>query len=106
MARLPYRTDRDRARIGAVRRLWLALGVCAVAAAVPASAHHSFASVYFENQSVSVQGEVIQFDYVNPHTWVHVMAPDENGVMQKFSAEWSNPARLRQQGLTAESIKP
>jgi hypothetical protein len=34
------------------------------------------------------------------------MAPDQNGEMQKFSAEWSNPRRLKEQGLTAEAIRP
>jgi len=89
-----------------VRRLWVALGLVAFTASIPASAHHSFASVYFEEQTVSVEGEVIQFDYISPHTWVHIMAKDQNGDLQRFSAEWSNPARLKQQGLTAESIKP
>ena len=84
----------------------MALGVSALAAGVPASAHHSFAAVYFENQTITVSGEVAQFDYSNPHAWVHLMAKDENGELQRFSAEWSNPARLKQQGLTAESIKP
>ena len=53
-----------------------------------------------------MEGEVVQFDYINPHAWVHLMAKDENGELQRFSAEWSNPNRLKQQGLTAESIKP
>jgi hypothetical protein len=89
-----------------MRRIWLALTVCALAAGVPMAAHHSFAAVYFENQSVSVEGEVVQFDYINPHAWVHLMAKDENGELQRYSAEWSNPTRLKQQGLTAESIRP
>ena len=89
-----------------MRRIWLAFCISAVAAGVPVWAHHSFAAEYFESQTVSVEGEVLQFDYRNPHAWVHLMAKDENGELQKFSAEWSNPNRLKQQGLTAESIKP
>src|SRR5688572_6308532 len=89
-----------------MKRIWLALFVSALAAGIPASAHHSFAAVYFENQSMSVEGEVVQFDYINPHAWVHLMAKDENGELQRYSAEWSNPSRLKQQGLTAESIRP
>jgi hypothetical protein len=89
-----------------MRRIWLALFVSALAAGVPASAHHSFAAEYFENQTVSVEGEVVQFDYINPHAWVHFMAMDEAGELQRFSAEWSNPRRLKEQGVTPESIKP
>jgi uncharacterized protein DUF6152 len=71
-----------------------------------ASAHHSFAAAYFEDQKVSIAGEVVRFDYINPHAWVHVMARDERGDMQRYSAEWSNPRRLKQQGLAADAIKP
>jgi hypothetical protein len=84
----------------------LALSIGALALGARASAHHSFAAAYFEDQKVSVTGEVVRFDYVNPHAWVHVMAPDESGAVQKFSAEWSNPRRLTQQGLAADTIKP
>ena len=77
----------------------------AVVAAVPAYAHHSFAAEYFEEQKVSVEGELVEFDYRSPHSWVHVMAKDENGNPQKYSAEWVTAARLRQNGVTAETLK-
>ena len=89
-----------------MRRIWFAFCISVMAAGVAVRAHHSFAAEYFESQPVTVEGEVLQFDYRNPHAWVHLTAKDENGELQKFSAEWSNPNRLKQQGLTAESIKP
>jgi hypothetical protein len=95
-----------------MKRAWLWLWVsCIVAgasgpASMPVSAHHSFAAAYFEDQTVSVEGEVVQFDFRNPHAWVHLTVQDERGEMQRFSAEWSNPARLKQQGLTPDTIKP
>jgi hypothetical protein len=88
-----------------MKSLLLAASAIALAFA-PASAHHSFAAAYFEDRSVTVRGEVMQFDYVNPHAWVHVMAPGETGVAERYSAEWSNPRRLKEQGLTAETIRP
>jgi hypothetical protein len=89
-----------------MKHVWLTLWVGVVGLTVPASAHHSFSAVYFEDQTTSVEGEVIEFALSNPHAWVHVMAADEHGAPQKVSAEWSNPARLKQQGLTADSIRP
>src|SRR4051794_8388051 len=32
-------------------------------------AHHSFPSYYFEEQMVTVMGELIEFDYRAPHAW-------------------------------------
>jgi hypothetical protein len=86
------------------RTLWtLLIGI--VAAGVPASAHHSFAAHYFEDRTVSIEGELVEFEYRSPHAWVHVLARDENGEVQKFSAEWANPNRLTQRGVTQETLK-
>ena len=78
----------------------------ALAAGAQLSAHHSFAADYFEEQNVSLEGEVIAFELKNPHAWLYLAVPDENGTPQTFAAEWSNPARLKQAGFTTESFKP
>ena len=93
-------------------RTWLnisfvALGaVASVVIALPAYGHHSFAASYFEDQSVSIEGDVVEFDYQNPHAWVHVAAVDLSGRTQKVSAEWAGPGRLSQQGITKTTVKP
>ena len=84
--------------------LTLVVGVVALRA--PVSAHHSFPAHYFEEQTVSVEGELVEFEYRAPHAWVRLMAPDEKGVLQQFSAEWANPSRLTQLGVTKETLKP
>ena len=77
-----------------------------VALSAPASAHHSFAAFYFEDQSVSIEGVVTEFHYVNPHTWVYISAPDATGIQRIVGAEWSNPARLAQAQIKKDTIKP
>lgn len=89
-----------------VRSLLLVLFLGAAAAVSPLSAHHSFAAHYFEEQSVTIQGELVEFEYRSPHAWVHVMAPDERGTMRRYGAEWQNPNRLMQQGITKDTLKP
>ena len=89
-----------------MKRTCLALALAVLVTQAPVYGHHSFAGQYFEEQSVSIDGTLVEFAYRNPHAWVHLIAKDENGELQKFSAEWSNPNRLKQQGLTAESLKP
>jgi hypothetical protein len=69
-------------------------------------AHHSFATYYFEDQTVSITGDVVQFAYVSPHAWVHVTAPDAGGQMRQYGAEWGNPSRLGRDGITKDTIKP
>ena len=33
------------------------------------------------------------------------MAPDADGRVQRFGAEWANPSRLRRDGITRETLK-
>jgi hypothetical protein len=68
-------------------------------------AHHSFAAYYFEDQSISIEGDLDTFEYRAPHAWVYVMAPDSEGRVQRFAAEWANPTRLKGDGITRETLK-
>jgi len=80
--------------------------VIMLASAPFVSGHHSFAAHYFEEQSVTVQGTLVEFDYSAPHAWVHLTAADERSGSQRYSAEWSNPNRLSRDGITKETLKP
>jgi hypothetical protein len=85
-------------------RLFVMLAVVAVSAR--ASAHHSFAAFYVEDQSISIEGVVTEFHYVNPHAWVYISARDIEGVWRTVGAEWSNPARLAQAQIKKDTVKP
>jgi hypothetical protein len=82
------------------------LALVILAASVPAHAHHSFAAVYHEDQSVSVEGTIVELAYRNPHAWVHFQARDNDGKVQTIGAEWANPGRLAQQGVLQDTLKP
>src|SRR5215207_1705307 len=54
----------------------LALAACAVGViltAAPSAAHHSFAATYFEDQTVTIEGQILQFVFRNPHSFVHLV---------------------------------
>ena len=69
-------------------------------------AHHSFASTYDETKKITVEGKLVQFLFRNPHSFVHVMAPDEDGTMQRWAIEWGGAGQLGGQGVTRETLKP
>jgi len=48
----------------------------------------------------------VQFMFRNPHSFVHVEAPDENGQMQRWAVEWAATAQLKESGVDYESLKP
>ena len=88
-----------------MKRLTLILCLSAFLGGTQAEAHHSFAAVYSEEETVSIEGEIVRFDYSNPHAWLYVRAPDAQGTVQRFGAEWSNPNRLSRQGITATTLQ-
>jgi hypothetical protein len=71
-----------------------------------ALAHHSFAATYFEDKTQKVEGNLVQFLYRNPHSFVHVEGPDDKGVMQRWAIEWGAGGQLGRQGVTRETLKP
>ncbi len=87
-------------------RSWLILVLCALVGSVRASGHHSFASYYSEDQTVSIEGILVELDYRNPHAFVHLLAQDNRGQMQRVSAEWASPARLSREGVARDTLKP
>jgi len=76
-----------------------------VPAAVPLSAHHSFAATYFEDKTQTIEGELVQFVFRNPHSYVHVESPDENGQMLRWAVEWGSGSQLSGQGVTGTTLK-
>src|SRR5437016_3944985 len=56
-----------------------ALAILLAFSAGSVSAHHSFAATYLEGQTQKIEGKVVQFLFRNPHSFLHVEAPDEKG---------------------------
>ena len=82
----------------------LILAAAASFAAGPATAHHA-SSMFDQTQVVYRTGTVSQFEFVNPHAWVHVMIADANGGTQMWSFEAGSIAQLTSLGWTQESFK-
>jgi len=89
-----------------VRAIGAAIGLVVVSALVapPALAHHSFAATYFEDKSQTIEGDVAQFVFRNPHSFVHVEAPDDKGVTQRWAVEWGSGQQLSGQGVNRETL--
>ena len=87
-------------------RVVIILVIAACLFAVRASAHHSFAATYFEDKTQKIEGDIVQFMFRNPHSFVHVEAPDENGQMQRWAVEWAATAQLKEARVDYESLKP
>ena len=86
-------------------RILILAVAAALVAAIPAHAHHSFSATYFEDKVQKVEGNLVQFLYRNPHSFVHVEGPDENGVAQRWAVEWGAGLQLNQQGVMRDTLR-
>ena len=47
----------------------------------------------------------MQFVYRNPHSFVHVQAPDQDGAPQRWAVEWAGTGQLAQAGIQHDTLK-
>lgn len=88
------------------RRLFFVLFAGMAMSSGAAFAHHSFQATYDTEHTITIKGTLVSFDFRNPHSFVHVMAPDKDGTMQRWGVEWSTASVLQRQGITRTTLKP
>jgi hypothetical protein len=82
-----------------------AVGLFVVSA--PVLAHHGFAGRYDEEHPVTVQGTVLEFQFVNPHSAIVFEVKDKNGSTQRWHAELGGSNALRRaDGWDRDTLKP
>jgi hypothetical protein len=86
------------------RRLLIGLVSGVVMLGATTDAHHSFAATYLTDKEIKIEGDMIQFMFRNPHSFVHLMGPDEKGQMQRWAIEWAAAGQLN--GITRDTLKP
>ena len=76
------------------RYLVAPLTLLVIGAAAQTWAHHSSAATYLENQTVTIEGELVQFVLRNPHSFVDVDVTEKDGTKTRYVIEWAAPAQL------------
>jgi hypothetical protein len=71
----------------------------------PAHPHHSNVA-YEVTKVVTLVGVVKDFEWVNPHTWLHLVVEDEKGGKVEWAVEGRAPGILLRAGWTRASLKP
>jgi len=71
-----------------------------------ASAHHSFGAEFDQNAPVVLKGKVIKFDWVNPHSWIHIDVVNTKGEHEHWRVEGGAPSALLRRGWNRNSLPP
>ena len=67
-------------------------------------AHHSVSGEFDLSKTVTLKGVISGLDWVNPHIYVLLDVPEENGAKNTWKLETFPPAQMRRAGLTKELL--
>ena len=81
----------------------LAAGLLTVLA-LPAAAHHSFSAEFDSTKQVTLSGEVVMMEWVNPHSWLHIDVPKPDGTVERWKIEGGSPSVLFRLGWNRSSL--
>jgi hypothetical protein len=79
------------------------LGGLALAGA--ASAHHSF-SVFDTTTQKTIEGDIVEFQWTNPHTWTWLNVKSADGKVTRWGLEGMSPNYLGRRGWSKGTFKP
>jgi Family of unknown function (DUF6152) len=80
------------------------LAVSAMGFASPAFAHHSF-TMFDMTKRITLAGSVTSFEWTNPHSYIEIDVPDEQGGAKHWSIEMGSPSILQQSGWKFSSLR-
>jgi hypothetical protein len=84
----------------AVLSLLMMLGAIA-----PVFAHHAFSAEYDNKKSVVLNGVMTRFDWVNPHSWLHIAVTDSTGKTEEWQCETPPPNVLYRNGWKQDMVQ-
>lgn len=82
---------------------WVA--AIALAAALPAVAHHSFAAEFDGTKAVRLRGTLTKMEWTNPHSYFYIDVKDEKGNVVSWGCEAASPGALSRRGFKRGDIK-
>jgi hypothetical protein len=75
-----------------------------IAAALPVAAHHSFSAEFDSTKQVTLDGKVVQMEWVNPHSWLQIDVTKADGMVEHWRIEGGSPSVLLRLGWNRNSL--
>src|SRR5215475_1644847 len=82
------------------------VAIAVIVFALQAQAHHSFA-MFDHEKTISITGTLKEFEFTNPHCWLHVNAVDPaTGHTVEWAFEMGSIGQIAADGWKVDSVKP
>ena len=70
-----------------------------------ALSHHSFSAEFDVGKPVTLVGTLKEFEWTNPHAWMHLEVTDAQGNTQEWAVEFLGVNALVRTGLSPNNVK-
>lgn len=87
-----------------LRAAGLILAIASLTGAT-AYAHHSFAGTYVEGKLITLEGDIVEFNIRNPHSFILIEVKEKDGKKVKWGGEWGGVTQLTQSGVNRFTLE-
>ena len=82
----------------------VALSLAAILAAIPVWAHHAFSAEFDIDSPLTLEGKLVVWEMINPHSWFHIDVEDPDGEVVRWLVEGGSPNQLIRNGVTINTV--
>jgi hypothetical protein len=80
------------------------VGVGLLLGAAPLWAHHAFSAEFDVTKPMKLQGTLVKWEMVNPHSWFHINVKGPDGKAVEWMIEGGSPNQLIRLGVTKNTL--
>jgi hypothetical protein len=80
------------------------LGLLLILSSFGASAHHSVALQFDMTADITIAGNIVEMEWRNPHSWLHVEVENEAGQVELWRVEFGGGNALYRRGWRRDDL--
>ena len=80
------------------------VGFGLLVAAAPGLGHHAFSAEFDVAQPLALEGTLVKWEMINPHSWFHLDVTEPDGAVVRWLVEGGSPNELIRLGVTKNTL--